>query len=172
MILFQSEFVMTMSVTFYRIDHSKKSHDIVTDQAMVAKISRSMYCSHQSFSVSPLVITIEFVRLTWILFQSDFFMTLTVAFCSPDYGANRDRILGHFCVKFQVLSLIWSSSRHKVSLLAYSLVQHSTRLNYSLFPSYAFIAFRRHLVTGISQISHITTKMCFINRWFFVNEVC
>ena len=40
LILFQPEFVMTMSVTFSRIDHgTKKSHDLVTDQAMVANMS-------------------------------------------------------------------------------------------------------------------------------------
>ena len=136
-ILFQPEFVMTMSVTFCKIDHSKKSHDIVTDQylvahnvtqhvmvattvwvssliitvelvtltlfcfnqnlswlcqghladlitvkkshdivtgqAMVAKMSWSMHWSYQSFWVSLLIITIEYVTLTLILFLSDFF---------------------------------------------------------------------------------------------------
>ena len=39
MILFQSELVITMSVTFCKTDHSKKKRDIVTDQAMVANMS-------------------------------------------------------------------------------------------------------------------------------------
>ena len=69
MILFQSEFITTMSVTFCRTDHSKKRLDNVTDQALVTTISRNR--SHQSFRVSPLIITIEYVTLT-----------LTVIFCS------------------------------------------------------------------------------------------
>ena len=71
-ILFQRKFVKTMSVTFCRINHSKKNHDIVTGQALVAKIPRSMHWSYQSFWVSPFIITIEYVTLTWILFHSDF----------------------------------------------------------------------------------------------------
>ena len=38
-----SEFVMTMSVIFCGTDHSKKSHHKVTDQALVAKMSPSIY---------------------------------------------------------------------------------------------------------------------------------
>ena len=35
-------------------------------------MSRCMYWPHRSFRVSPLIITIEYVTLTWILLQSDF----------------------------------------------------------------------------------------------------
>ena len=72
MILFQQEFVMTMSVTFCQTDHSKKKSwhsDWPSDDP---KHVMSMYWSYQSFWVSPLVITIEYVTLIWILFQSDF----------------------------------------------------------------------------------------------------
>ena len=37
--LFQPEFVITMSITFCRFDHSKKNHDIVTNQVLVTKMS-------------------------------------------------------------------------------------------------------------------------------------
>ena len=47
-ILFQSGF-FTNAVTFCRTDHIKKNHDNVTDQALVAKMSLSMYWSHQIF---------------------------------------------------------------------------------------------------------------------------
>ena len=41
---------MTVSVTFFRTDHSKKkSHDKVTDQALVAKMSPRMHWSHHLF---------------------------------------------------------------------------------------------------------------------------
>ena len=69
MILFQPQFFITMSVTFCKTDHSKKSHDIVTDQAMVAKTSWSIYWSHSPFWVSPLIIRTEYVMLIRNLFQ-------------------------------------------------------------------------------------------------------
>ena len=52
-ILFQPKFVITMSVTFWKTDHSKKnSHDIMTDQAMIAKIAT------KHALVTPIVLSI------------------------------------------------------------------------------------------------------------------
>ena len=80
MILFQPEFVMTMSVTLCRTDHRKKSHDIVIDQALVAKVKLVL--------VTPIILSIisdyhNSVRDADMEFVSvRFFMTLTVIFCS------------------------------------------------------------------------------------------
>ena len=86
-------FVITMSVVFYRIDHSKKKSWKVTDQALVANITGH---NTNCLSISPLIITIEYVKLTWILFQSD---------CIYDIDSD---ILQHW-LKHSFLSTLWMS---------------------------------------------------------------
>ena len=84
-ILFQPKFVMTMSVRhFAKLITVKKSHDIVTDKAMVAKMSL----------ITLIVLSFTSDYHNWVRdadmdFASvRFFMTLTVTFCSTEHTSH------------------------------------------------------------------------------------
>ena len=63
MILFRPDsFLWLCQWNFAELITVKKSHDLVTDLAMVAKMSWSLYWSHQPFWVSPLIIIFEYVK--------------------------------------------------------------------------------------------------------------
>ena len=92
--LFQWEFVMSMSVIFWRTDYSKshyqvdkviikwlKSHDKVTDQAVVANVTKYVLIP-PIVCASPLIITIEVRDADIDFFSGVIFMILTVIFCS------------------------------------------------------------------------------------------
>ena len=82
---------LVMLTWFCRTDHSKKSHVKVTDQALATKRSPRMYWTHHLFE--SLIIIIQYGTLTSILFQSEFFGTLTVTFCKHEwYWINLDSL--------------------------------------------------------------------------------
>ena len=81
---FLSEFVMTMSVIFCKTDHSKKSRDIVTDQAMVANMSWACIGHTNRSEYHRWLSQLSTWRWYGFCLSQIFFMTLTVTFCSTD----------------------------------------------------------------------------------------